>query len=203
MKNKLLLVATLSIGMLSCSGDTELHKVMDENGNLVEEYTRNIEDFKKQGVSKKYYAGGKAIMEIAHFVNDTLNGEFIRFAENGDTLTVAMMKKGKYDGYFREYHPGNKLMQSYQHVDGRISGAFKEYYASGALKGDLSFKNNLEEGPFMEFHENGQKAFEGNYIEGKEHGELLKYDESGELIRKMACEMGRCSTTWKKEGIED
>lgn len=204
MNYKLLLAFVLVLGALSCSSDTELHKVMDENGNLVEEYTRSIKDYKKQGEYKKYYEGGNAVMEIAQFENDTMEGEFIRFAENGDTLSVAMMKGGKYHGYFKQYYDtGNNLMQFYQNENNKMAGPFKEYYKSGALKGVLSFKDNLEDGPFVEYHENGNKSFEGIYVAGKENGELLKYNEAGELIRKMDCQMARCTTTWKMEGIED
>jgi antitoxin component YwqK of YwqJK toxin-antitoxin module len=197
--------------MLSCTSDTELHQVMDEEGHLIEEYNRNVEDLKKEGVYKKFYPKGGPVMEMKHFVNDTMNGVFIRFYEKGDTTTVSMMKNGSYHGYFREYYPGNKIMQSYQYVDNAIKGSFKEYYESGALKGELNFLDNKEDGPFVEYHKNGKKSFEGTYTKGKEIGELLKYDESGELIRKMNCtiemkadqEVKICETTWKKEGIED
>ena len=129
MNYKLLFAVVLTMGMLSCSSDTELHKVMDENGNLTEEYTRNVENYSKQGEYKKYYEGGKAVMEIAEFVNDTMDGEFVRFAENGDTLSVAMMKGGKFHGYFKQYYEsGNKLMQFYQNTNNAMAGPFKEYY---------------------------------------------------------------------------
>lgn len=205
------LVVISSMMMLSCTSDNELHKVMDEGGHLIEEYTRNKEDFSKQGLYKKFYPNGGPVMEMAYFVNDTMNGEFVRFYETGDTATVAMMKEGLYDGPFREYYKGNKIMQSYQYVDNKIKGSFKEYYESGALKGELNFLDNKEDGPFVEYHENGKKSFEGTYNNGNETGELLKYDENGELIRKMDCKLEMkagqqvkiCETTWKKEGIED
>lgn len=205
------LVVFLSTFMLSCTSDIELHKVMDEEGNLIEEYNRNKEDFKKQGMYKRFYPKGGPVMEIANFVNDTMEGEFIRFYETGDTITVATMKNGLYHGPFREYYQGNKIMQSYQYVDNAMKGTFKEYYESGALKGELNFLDNKENGPFVEYHENGKKSFEGTYSKGKETGELLKYDENGELIRKMNCKLeikaGRevkiCETVWKKEGVED
>lgn len=200
-----------SMMMLSCTSDAELHKVMDEEGHLIEEYTRNAKDFKKEGLYKKFYPNGGSVMEMKHFVNDTMNGEFIRFYDTGDTVTVAIMKDNLYHGPFREYFPGNKIMQSYQYVDNAMKGSFKEYYESGALKGELNFLDNKEDGPFVEYHENGKKSFEGAYSKGKEIGELLKYDESGELIRKMNCklemkagqEVKICETVWKKEGIED
>lgn len=211
MNYKLLFAIVLSMFMLSCQSDTEIHKVMDENGNLVEEYTRNKKDYSKQGIHKQYYPNGGPLMEMTTFVDNVVDGEFIRFYENGDTLTVAKMEKGIYQGYFREYYPGNKLMQSYQYVDGKISGRFLTYFESGALKDEVYFKDNFEEGPFVEYHETGKKAFEGIYYRGKERGELLKYDETGELVRKMNCEIieqsgtvtNICTTTWKKEGVED
>lgn len=211
MNYKLLFAIVLSTMLLSCQSDTELHKVMDENGKLVEEYTRSTKDYSKQGIHKRFYPDGGPIMEITTYVDDVVDGEFIRFYENGDTLTVAKMKKGIYHGYFREYYPENKLMQSYQHKDGKISGRFLTYFESGVLKEEVYFKDNFEDGPFVEYHETGKKSFEGIYYKGKERGELLKYDEAGELIRKMDCEIieqsgivsNICTTTWQKKGTED
>lgn len=207
-KKKLFLFSfLLIIGGLGCSSDVELHRVTDENGFLVEEYQRRKKDYAKQGLYKAYYAGSENIMELAHYENDKMNGEFIRFYENGDTLTVALMKDGVYEGYFREYYKGNKLMQSYSHAQGKIKGLFKKYYPSGELKEEILFENNDENGAFTEYHINGNKAIVGTYKDGKEVGELLKYSEDGELVQKMDCKIlevngvaaSVCSTTWKKE----
>ena len=64
-------------------------------------------------------------------------------------------------------------------------------------------------GPFKEYHENGNLKTEGSYNGtdpdtdfALEHGELKKYDENGEHYQTMNCDNGRCTTIWKKEGVE-
>lgn len=150
-------------------------------------------------------------MELAHYVNDTMQGEFIRFYENGDTLSVSMIVDGRYEGYHREYYEGNILHQKYQHLNGAINGDFLGYYKDGTLMEKLLYKDNFPNGPFTEYHPNGYKKTEGTYVEGKELGELLEYDEAGVLVRKAYCAMQEkakgqvikvCETTWSKEQAE-
>ncbi len=189
----------------------ETHQTFHENGNLKEEYLRKTKDYAKHGLYTKYYPDGTTFLERATFENDTLHGWYVIYFENGDTQSVAMMKKGLYDGPFREYYKNGNLMQSYHHVNDKIKGTFLEYYETGELKGKLLFDNNNENGPFVEYHVNGKKAWEGTFLNGKETGELLKYNEEGELIRKLNCqiqmigdrEKSICTTTWVKEGYED
>ncbi len=200
---KYILFIFLVLILQSCRSKTELHQVFDESGNLVEEYTRNIEDFSKEGLYTRFYEDGKTPAEQATYVRDTLDGWKIFFNENGDTSSVSKIEKGILHGPHREFHPNGKVSQAYHHVNGEIIGIFKEYHESGALKGEITFSGNNENGHFVEFHENGKKAWEGTNKDGKEHGEVLKYDENGELIRKLNCVVGRCETIWKKEGIKD
>ncbi len=187
----------------SCGKDTELHQVFDDNGNLIEEYTRNTKDLTKEGIYTRFYQDGKTPAERTTFVRDTMDGWQVLFNEKGDTSRISKVEMGVLNGIHKEYHPNGQVSQLYYHVNGEIKGLFKEFHESGALKGEILFSENTENGPFVEFHENGKKAWEGIYKNGKENGEIRKFDENGELIRKLNCVMGRCETTWKKEGIED
>ncbi len=195
-----ILFALLTILIFSCKkSNLEVHRNLDDNGKVVEEYTRDINTHVKQGLYSRFYENSEALAEQATFVNDTLDGLHVYYFETGDTQTVAKMSMGIFEGPFREYYPNGQVMQSYNHINGKIKGTFYEFYESGAKKGVLEFDDNNEHGPFVEYYENGNKSFEGTYYKGKEAGELLEYNEAGELVRKANCENGICSTTWKKE----
>ncbi len=182
---------------------TEIHEVRNENGVLVESYERRKSDFAKQGSYTKFYPDGKTIMEQTTYENDTINGEFIRFYENGNKMNIATIVNGTYHGPFKEFYESGQLMQEFSYENGVMTGLVKGYFENGKLKEEVQFANNQENGSFVEYHPTGRKAFEGTYLNGKENGELLKYDETGELIRKLDCVNGLCATTWKKEGVED
>jgi len=204
-----IIMGILFLTMLqSCTSKTEMHKEFDENGILIEEYTRNKENFAKEGLYKSYYPGGKSVMEMKTFVNNIANGDEIMFFENGDTLSVKKVVNGIYEGYYREYAETGHLILDYNHTNGAINGSFKQYFPeTGALKEELSFKNNNEHGPFKEYHPNGKVAVEGIYDDGVELGELLEFDDSGTLVKKKKCELvsmagerkSICTTTWEKE----
>ncbi len=202
-QNKVFGLLIFMIFLLSCKKDVEQHQVFDEGGVLVEEYTRNIKTFAKEGLYTRFYNDGKTPAEQVTFAKDTMNGWWIFYYENGDTSRISKVVNGVLEGVHKEFHPNGEVSQVYNHVNGEIVGLFKEYFESGALKGEIQFEDNNENGPFVEYHENGKKAWQGTYLNGKEDGGIQKFDENGVLIRKLNCVVGRCETTWKKEGVED
>jgi antitoxin component YwqK of YwqJK toxin-antitoxin module len=201
---EILLLLVLPIVALSCTGDTEMHKVLDDNGQLIEEYSRRTKDHAKQGPYTRYYQGMDKVYKQAHYENDTLHGMEIIFYETGDTQEVAQLVHGVYHGEMRAYHPNGKLSSVQTYVNDRTKGVMKTYYNTGELFGEYTFDGVgiKENGPFVEYHVNGKKAVEGTYLNGKENGVLKEYDEAGELTREADCGERGCVTTWSKEPIE-
>ena len=190
-------VATLMF-FPACSGDTEEVTEQDEFGNTVR-YERRKTDFARQGWAYTTAPDG-TLVEAAHYVNDTLDGQRILFTETGDTSIVERYRMGAFAGPYRLYHPNGKLKQEGNYVDNKMTGVWKSYHDNGQLREEVLFENNLENGPFVEYHANGKLAAEGAYLDGdSEHGELKLYNEAGELIRTMNCDRGRCTTTWAAE----
>lgn len=186
--------------VLACWSCRDLETVehTDEFGNI-ERYERRKSDFAKEGWYHRLEQNG-AMIEAAQYHNDTLDGMRILFYENGDTSIVEHYRHGNFHGAYRMYYENGQLQQAGRYEDNLMQGSWVQYYESGQLKEDVLFVNGDENGPFTEYHENGQLATKGSYKDGdNEDGELLIYDEKGELIRRMNCVMGRCSTVWSAE----
>ena len=184
--------------LLAC-GATELETVesCDEIG-FCQRYQTDPETGQKQGRFELTNPAGQ-LVEISNYVDDQLDGELIRFNDQGDTLTVETYENGQFEGPFRLYNEEEGyLRQVGQYIDGAMNGKWEAYHPNGQIAERVTFVNNQEDGPFEEWHPNGQRKASGTYLEGdNEHGELWLYAENGELERLMDCNRGYCSTVWK------
>ncbi len=196
-RNTLPLVLAL-LSLAACRTKVEKVEAVDAYG-YTERYTRDPEDYARQGRYQKLDSAGQ-LVEEANFVDDTLHGLRALYFENGDTQIVEHYQMGIFDGPYRVYYPEGSLQLEGQYSQNEMKGDWLKYYPNGQLMERVRFEGNLENGPFVEYHENGNLKAEGTYRNGdKEHGELRLYDENGTLERKMDCENGICRTTWKRE----
>jgi len=194
------LLAVLSIlALVSCKEKLERVENRNEEGTLIEVYTRRVSDYAKEGLYIRYDDEGRKIEE-AHYTNDTLQGERILFYESEKPHYLETYEQGLHDGPYKAYYESGEVKLEGQYVQGVMSGKWRGFYQNGQLKEVVNFKNNNENGPFVEYYPNGNLKAEGQYKDGdREHGLLKLYNEQGELKRKMECDQGRCHTIWKLE----
>lgn len=198
----------LAFGLQACQNKVETVEGFDDDGNLLERYTRKTEDYARHGTYIKYYENGE-VEEHAHFQNDTLHGQRTLFYENGDTLIVENYTNGQFSGDYRTYFQSGVLESEGAYVDGVMEGKWTFFYENKKIKEIVQFKNNEENGPFVEYYKDGNMKAKGTYrttsenIDGnKEHGLLELYNEGGDLERKMECNLGICRTIWTKKDSE-
>lgn len=186
--------------LASCS-NTETIEVKNDNGVVIESYTRNKKDFAKEGLYKAYDDKGK-LTEEAAYSNDTLNGLRKIFFESGNIKTEEIYVGGIFDGVYKVFYEDGKTELEGNYVKNEMEGVWKRFYPTGQLMEEVLFSGNDENGPFVEYHENGKFKAEGTYKNGdNEDGELKLYNEMGVLERKMNCTTGRCVTTWRSEAL--
>lgn len=183
----------------ACGSDLEKVEVKNEEGNIIEVYTRKKIDFAKDGVYQRFNDSGELI-ESATYVNDSLQGERVLYYNNGKPQYIENYNKGQFEGPFKAYHENGTLKLEGIYADNVMVGDWKAYYENGQLKEIVRFENNQENGPFIEYYQNGKIKAKGSYLEGdNEHGELELYNETGELYKKMLCDKGICRTTWLRD----
>lgn len=157
----------------------------------------------KHGLFEKYAPDG-VLYESANYTNGALNGARKLFHENGNLDVIEHYVAGKYEGETKTYYDSGEIKLVGQYQNNVAEGIWISYYPNGKKKEEVIYANNEEQGPFKEWHENGNLKAEGTYKDGdNEHGELKLYHDDGQLMRKMDCNMGACSTTWKSDRASD
>jgi len=191
----LLMLTSLFFG---CS-NVETIENKDDNGVLVEKYSRRKDTFAKQGEYLAFYPNGQ-VLEQSWYENDTLNGERKLFYESGKIESIEHQNHGKYEGTYQHYYENGQLSNEGQYVDNEMSGIWKRWYESGELMEEVTFAHNNENGPYKIYYKNGKVNFTGTYIMGdNDHGQLEEYLDSGRHIKTMFCHYGVCGTTWLVE----
>ncbi len=187
--------------LLSCKDKLETVENRDDNGNLIEVFTRRVSDYAKEGLYIRYDSEGRK-MEESHYQNDTLQGERLLYYPNEKLQYLETYANGVHHGSYKAYYDTGELQLEGQYQAGMMTGKWRGFYKNGQLKEVVTFENNNENGPFIEYYPNGNLKAEGTYKDGdREHGLLKLYDEEGQLERKMECNLGNCRTIWSnKEG---
>lgn len=189
--------------VISCKKTRQV-ELRHSNGQVSEQFqlkTINGQDL-KDGPCKKFDENGK-IIEESNYVNGKLNGIRKLFL-NGILQSEENRVDDKYEGPYKAFFPNGQLQLEALYSNDIMSGDVKVYYISGQLKEVVRFADNVEDGPFIEYYENGKLKAEGNYKPSDgpvENGELKLYDTTGTLIKIMNCNLGKCSTIWKKDSI--
>lgn len=87
--NNGLLVAEMTYTEDALTGES---KYFNEEGNLVREVA--LLNGREEGVSKTYYPTGE-LFELAHYHKGVLDGEVIRYKNNGDEMSRDQYQQGK------------------------------------------------------------------------------------------------------------
>ena len=190
-------LATLAVGLLAACDSLERVERRNDDGVLVERYSRDPVDSTRSGPYEAYGDDGELIEE-ATYVADRLHGERTLYHPNGAVQYVETYRDGQYHGPYLSYYPDGTLQLEGQYVDNVASGVWTGYYPSGERKEAVTFADNEENGPFTEWYSNGAIKAEGTYAGGdKEQGELLLYNLDGDVQKRMFCEAGICRTIWE------
>ncbi len=182
----------------ACQSDLETVENRDEHGRL-ERFQRRKKDFAKEGPYQRFHEKGYLIEE-AHFVNDTLEGERKFFYPNGAVESIEHFSRGAYTGKYQKFYENGQMQLEQEYANGVLQGLSTAWYPNGVKKETVTLRENEENGPFTEWYENGKLKAEGTYLDGDFEQDSLKlYDTLGQLERVLMCQMGACKTTWERK----
>ena len=91
---------------------------------------------------------------------DIINGEELKYYDNG-----IIQIKGSYKF-------------------GKREGIWASYYKSGKLWSELTYKEGIKNGPTTTWFENGNKRYQGSFISDKENGKWSFWSEEGKLVKE-------------------
>ncbi|MES2516393.1 MAG: hypothetical protein V4580_19720 [Bacteroidota bacterium] len=177
----------------------------------------------KTGQWKFYYEDG-VLKEKCSFKNNKLDGEYIKFHNNGKMIEHLFYKDGKYDGVQTVYYSNGNIKNVYTYKnnvqDGEESGYYRtgklayksdaknnsfnglytSYYENGSVKKTYMFTNGVKAGQSKEYfnHPKDQVYGEGNYENNFATGEWKYYFDDGKLsLAGMLNKKGQKEGVWK------
>lgn len=200
---RLLLIFGLlaSFALIGCNPTERMEQVDDYDYKEV--FYVSKKTGKKSGTYEKFYPDGN-LYERAEFSDGELHGVRQLMYPSGKVEILENYVKGKYQGLSQTFYEDGQLRNEGQYNDNTANGIWKSFYSNGQLKEEVMYVKNEEQGPFKEWHKNGNIKAQGTYKDGdNEHGELKLFDDNGQLLRKMDCKMGACTTVWKSANATD
>ncbi len=184
--------------LIACSKSDQV-EIRNENGVVVERYSRSKQDSLMDGSYEAFDSNGNLI-EKSFYTEGKLNGLRVLYYPNGGIQYEESHVAGEFVGTYKAYYPEGALELEGEYIDNKMSGVWTAYYPDGTKKETVTFVDNNENGPFTEWYSNGVLKAQGEYANGdKEEGELILYDLTGKVNKRMFCESGICKTVWEAE----
>ena len=191
--------------------DDGVQKTYWENGNLKAEL--RYEGGKLNGESVWYTQRGKMATK-AFYKNDTLEGRYQRFHQDGRTLEMECWYKhgerdsicrtysvkgnltsedyyiaSKLNGDSKKWYDNGQVFQEGQFVDGMMDGSWFVFYPSGALASKAEYK--MGTGKQICYEESGYKCLEVPYVDNLKQGKEIYYNPDGRITKIVEYEKGK------------
>jgi antitoxin component YwqK of YwqJK toxin-antitoxin module len=147
--------------------------------------TKNYEDDlgRKQGLHIEY--SGSLLFERT-YSNDTLNGFFREFTNDGRILTTGYFKNGLKDSIWFEFYKDKSVKKKEIFKYGKKQGEFIHYYENGWISYKATFDNDLLVGDAINYFQNGTIKSIGN----RKNGIWTEFYENGNLKSKQTFSNG-------------
>jgi hypothetical protein len=120
------------------------------------------------------------IKEASYFKNDTLNGESIKYFNNGKIYIKGAYKDGLADGDFY-YYDSRGRQTLYLHFTHGVRDVFKSYWSNGNVRLSATFRNGFIENELTTYYRNGKLESRVAYKEGKILTAFRKFDKEGRV----------------------
>lgn len=134
------------------------------------------------GPVKEIDENGNVRLE-ATYRNNKLEGELLRYNEQGMLLSRESYKDGKLNGaaqYYNYYTPGT-MVTSANYQNSLLEGEWSTTFPNGNLRSKATYRNGQLQGPKNIFYQNGNINVKENYENGKHEGQRLVYFPEGTL----------------------
>ncbi|WP_460220525.1 hypothetical protein [Psychroserpens sp. MEBiC05023] len=159
------------------NGEMVSYKFFDKKGNIIEENSREDDNFYYKGFSPngilvseglfdnsggkkgtwKFYSNNGIKIEEGNYIDDKADGAHVTFYKNGQTESTNTYREDLLNGYYENYYKNSQLKSHGYYKNDLAIGEWRYYYIDGTLQ-QLSY-----------FHD------------GKLHGDQVSYDGKGKL----------------------
>jgi len=155
---------------------------------VYEDESRETLSFNDMGYKQiDYYSNGQVRIK-QNFVDYEesgykLEGEAIKYYQNGQIQNQGAYKEGQKDGLYQEYFDDGTLKLEFQYTDGVKNGPFTINFSDGSVKEKGQYLNDNYQSEYASYFDNGQIKLKANYLDGRKTN-YEEFNESGGLIEK-------------------
>lgn len=138
---------------------------------------------RKQGHWIRKYNHG-AVMYDGYFSDDHPVGEFRRYFEDNNLMSVLVYNDDGTEADAKIYHPNGFLASAGKYKNQLKEGKWKFYSSEteGWLINEEDYSKNIRNGLSVKYYPDGSVAEKITYINGMKEGEWLKYHPGGRLL---------------------
>ena len=144
------------------------------------------------GPVKEFNENDQVVME-AEYKDNKLNGEMVRYNEEGEMISRETFSGGMLQGeaHYYQYRRGQKLKADCTYKNSLLHGPRLVYYEDGTLKLEENYRHGKLSGQRSSYYENGKLESRENFLDGKLSGERTVYFPTGGLWYKENYKAGR------------
>ena len=155
-----------------------------EKGYLLKE--ANFEKGKLSGEARKFHYLSEKVAERNQYVHGLMEGEQLRFFENGAVLEQYFCKNGLKQGASITYLKPDVWQIKANYQDGKLHGDYISLSYEGDTSLVASFRMDALDGKAIEYSKERKtcQKSSGQYLDGFKTGEWTTFDCQGKLIRK-------------------
>lgn len=170
-----------------CNGKEVAEETISSNGATLE-ILGNIPDGEVKEFNEK-----DQVITVAHYQNNKLNGELVRYTQDGQVLLRENYADGFLQGEasYMTFLKEDVLTAQCHYKSSRLNGERTLTQKDGTLRCREFYKNGRLSGPRLSYYANGQKESEENYTDGKLSGTREFFFPQGNLWYREAYTAGR------------
>ena len=142
--------------------------------------------------------------EQSLFKSGKLNGQLIKWYENGNKLEEGNYEEGRQNGIWTWYYETGIKKEETQFIDGQQDGLWTQWFPDGQRKSERTFSNGERDNKWTSWYRNGNKKLEANYKNGKLNGMWISWYENGIIKEKSGYysdnKLDKQWTYWAEDG---
>lgn len=170
-----------------CNGKEVAEETISSNGASLE-LLGNIPDGEVKEFNEK-----DQVITVAHYKNNKLNGELIRYADDGKEIARENYENGFLQGpaTYITFTQNDFLTAQCSYRTSRLDGERTLTQQNGTLRCREFYKNGHLNGPRLCYYPSGNKEREENYTNGKLSGKREMFFPDGKIWYRESFSAGR------------
>jgi len=113
-----------------------------------------------------YFLSGN-IYSTSRYLNDTLNGPFIKYREDGTIYSASNYTNGKLNGWYIEYRNNGVKKYEEEYYNGKTTGNRRLYFENGQVQGEFLWTKHKVDGQKIWYYEDGSIQSKVIFTNGK------------------------------------